>query len=131
MGLVLFGVGSEVDEQRGAPRFDTRCVVLVTNLSLKTKTIMGCLHDVCATGMRIETTLPVHVGNEVRVNLPSFLVVAEVVHYAVGTHRYDFGLKLARPLNAEELDQCIQPDRWAKTLLRDSRRSRVAPFVFR
>jgi hypothetical protein len=131
MEFELFGVESEDDEQRGAPRFGTRCVVLVTNLSMKTKTIIGSLHDVCPTGMRIETTLPVHVGDEVRVDLPGFLVAAEVVHYAMGAQRYDVGLKLARALNAEELEQCVEPQSWAKTLLRENRASRIAPFVCR
>jgi hypothetical protein len=129
--IALFGDDSDVDDQRAAARLNTQCVVLVTNLTLHTKSILGFLHDVCATGMRIETSLPVQVGDEVRVDLPRFMVMAEVVHYAVGAQRYDAGLKLARPLNSEELHQCVRPDSWAKTLSPESRRPGIAAVVCR
>jgi len=127
-GFVLFGGESDFDEQRAALRFDTKCAILVTNLTLETKTRIGCLHDVCSLGMRIETSLPLHEGHDVRINLPDFMVLAKVVHYAVGAQRYDVGLKLARPLRSEELDQCVQPNGWAKALVAGNRRPRIASF---
>lgn len=130
-GLVLFGEVLEADEQRAAPRIETKCIVLVTNLSLQTKTVIGFLHDVCTTGMRIGTGLPVHVGDEIRVHLPSFMVVGEVVHYAVGAQGRDAGLRLARPLNCDELDQCVESSSWGKILSPEFRRPRLAAVVCR
>jgi PilZ domain len=98
---------------RADPRHKTAMPVLVTNLSRATETTEGLLLDVSAAGMRIETTSPFHIGDAVRVDLQDFMVLAEVVHYAVISERAEVGLKLVHSLSREDLDRFLQPV-WAE-----------------
>jgi hypothetical protein len=81
-------------ERRANPRFNSASVVLITNLSRATKAFQGLMLDLSTTGMRVETTLPFHIGDAVRVDLPNVTVLAEVVHYAVISKRAEVGLAI-------------------------------------
>jgi hypothetical protein len=67
----------------------------------------GFLLDISSTGMRVETDFSPKVGDQVRVDLPGFTVRAGVLHFAEIQGRFEVGLKLAQPLNREQLLKCL------------------------
>jgi phage tail tube protein FII len=68
--------------------------------------LAGFLLDISTTGMKVDTDFSPRIGDQVRVDLPDFTVRAEVLH-SVGIHgRVDVGLKLAQPLDREQLLKC-------------------------
>jgi len=88
-------------------RYRTASAVLVTNLTRNTVVLAGFLLDISTTGMRVETDFCPNVGDQVSVDLPHSAVRAEVLHYT-GIHgRFQVGLKLAQPLDPEQLLKCL------------------------
>ena len=98
---------------RANPRYKTALAVLVTNLSRATQATQGLLLDVSTTGMRIETTSSFYIGDAVRIDLPNFILLAEVVHYAVISERMEVGVKLFHSLDKDDLERFLQP-LWAE-----------------
>lgn len=95
------------NELRAAPRQKTELLVLVTNLSQAGHPTESLLLDLSATGMRLQTPLPLAVRDAVRVDLPRFTVLAEVVHRSKVAERVEVGLKLVHSLDREQLEKCL------------------------
>ena len=60
------------------------------------------------TGMRIHAALPFGIGDAVRVDLPKFMVLAEVVHATSVSETAEVGLKLIHSLDCEQLDNLLE-----------------------
>jgi len=111
---VLAGQVEELEsELRANPRHKAALTLLVTNLSRRTQATQGLLLDVSTTGMRIETTSSFYIGDAVRIDLPNFILLAEVVHYAVISERMEVGVKLFHSLDKDDLERFLQP-LWAE-----------------
>lgn len=100
--------GVEKEELRANPRYATASVILITNLTQGSRAVDGLLLDVSRTGMRIEANLPFRAGDAVRVDLPDFIVLAEVVHHADAVQGREVGLKLVHSLDREQLERMMQ-----------------------
>jgi PilZ domain len=95
------------NELRAAPRQKAALLILVTNLTQAVHPTETLLLDVSATGMRLQTALPLAVGDAVRVDLPRFTVLAEVIHRSNIGEEAEVGLKLVHSLDREQLDNCL------------------------
>jgi hypothetical protein len=100
---------------RADPRYKIVSAVLVTNLTQVTQTVQGSLIDVSTTGMRIDAALPFRVGDAVRVDLASFMVLAEVIHVTSASDTLKVGLKLIHSLDREQLDKFVN-SLWSELL---------------
>jgi hypothetical protein len=63
--------------------------------------------------MRIETLLPVLLGDSVRIEAKSHMVLGEAVHSANGSVGVEVGIKLIHSLDRENLATFLQP-LWAE-----------------
>jgi len=92
---------------RAHRRYRTAVTILITNLTRNATAVAGFLLDASATGMRIEASLPLLVGDVVRIDFGKVAVIGEVLHYAGVYGRLEVGLKLTKPLNREQLLECL------------------------
>ena len=98
---------------RANRRHKTSSVVLITNLNQPSIRVTGILLDFSTSGMRIETPFSFHLGDSVRVETESHMVLGEVVHSMNGSVGVEVGIKLIHSLDRENLATFLKP-LWAE-----------------
>src|SRR4051812_24869502 len=97
---------------RANRRHKTSSAVLISTLSKPSERLVGVLLDFSIDGMRIETTLPLNLGDSVRVEAGKHMVLGEIVRQTNGSVGVEVGLKLVQSLNRENLATFLRPP-WA------------------
>jgi len=92
---------------RGYHRHKTRRVTAIDQLSQNAKSTPAIIRDISITGIKIQGSFFVGVGDRLRLDLGRFNIVAEVVHCRSKSERMHVGLKLVHSLTDEELDKFL------------------------